>query len=757
MAPRSEKRSESKPKKSGETLPPPPVPSIGVVRFDDIVERLQARGRSFDEDFLQRVYVFSARMHKDQTRQSGEPYLTHPLSVAWILADLKFDEVCVAVGLLHDVLEDTLTTRETVDELFGPEVTELVDGVTKLARHEYVRRDDAQAETFRKMILASAKDIRVILVKLADRLHNMQTLEHLPPEARRRISRETLEIYAPIAHRLGMARVKGDLEDLAFYYLYPHQYAELHSKIEEKMQLGKEAIERIGHRLGKALSEAGLEAEISYRVKRYYSIYQKLRRQGIDISQLYDYLAFRVVTRDLRDTYGALGVVHQAWRPIPGRFKDYIAMPKPNLYQSLHTTLVGERGTPFEVQIRTREMDLVAEEGIAAHWHYKEGDDEPQESDPNILWLRQLLEWQKEVQDPRTFLTSLKIDLYPEEVYVFTPKGDVLSFPRGVTPIDFAYKIHSDLGHHCAAARVNGKLVPLRTELHNGDIVEVVSNPNRQPSRDWLNFVVTTRARSRIRHWLNTQQKRRAVEIGRRLLEKEARKYKVSQKRLLEGAALEQYLKDEGLSNLDEMLSRIGFGKLQARSAVQKLAGQELEEPTEEPSRLRQAVTRLLPGRGEGPILVRGHGDLLAYMAKCCNPLPGERIVGYITRGRGVSVHSVDCPNVKNLLYNPEREIEVRWAKEVDEVFEATVFLETEDQKGMLARLTQVVAEFKSNITSIGARTTETGQGLIEMKLEVRDRKHLAKILQGLEDTAGVLRVTRQMAASSPVHEAEAG
>lgn len=740
---------------SRDKSPPPPVPSIGVVRFDDILHRLEERGRVYDERFLRQVYVFSAQAHRDQTRRSGEPYLTHPLIVAYILADLKFDQTCVAVGLLHDVLEDTLTTRATLEETFGAEVAELVDGVTKLARHEYVRRDEAQAETFRKMILASAKDIRVILVKLADRLHNMQTLEHLEPEKRRRISRETLEIYAPIAHRLGMARVKGDLEDLAFYYLYPHQYAELHSRIEEKLKVGRESIASIRGRLEEALGAAGVDAEISYRVKRYYSIYQKLRRQGIDISQLYDYLAFRVVTRDLKDTYAALGVVHQAWRPIPGRFKDYIAMPKPNLYQSLHTTVVGESGQPFEVQIRTREMDLVAEEGIAAHWHYKEGADSPRQSDPNILWLRQLLEWQKEVQDPRTFLTSLKIDLYPEEVYLFTPKGEVLSFPRGVTPIDFAYKIHTDLGHQCSGARVNGRLVPLRTQLHNGDMVEILTNPSRHPSRDWLNFVATTRAKSKIRHWLNTQQKRRAVEIGRRLVEKEFRKYRLSPKKVFEGEALQLFLKEEGMANLDDLLSRLGFGKLQPRQVVERLAPEEVgAEPAEEPGRLRQAVTRLLPGgRGEGPIMVKGHGDLLAYMAKCCSPLPGEKIIGYITRGRGVSVHSVDCPNVKNLLYNPEREIEVRWAKELDEVFAATLFIETEDQKGMLAKLTQVVAEFKSNITNIGARTTETGHGLIEMKLEVRDRKHLLKILQGLRKTPGVLRVHRQMASTGPVRK----
>src|SRR5215218_8825265 len=498
-----------------------PVLPARATRVEDVFSTLSAHGRPFDPQLLGRVYEFSREMHKDQLRRSGEPYLIHPLNVAWLLADLNFDQTCVAVGLLHDVLEDTLTTREVLEKEFGNEICGLVDGVTKIGRHEYVRRDEAQAETFRKMILASAKDIRVIVVKLADRLHNMQTLEHLAAEARRRISRETLEIYSPIAHRLGMARVKGDLEDLAFFHLYPHQFAELNNRIAEKMKAGQSATERIRDRLAKGLEGAGIDAEISFRVKRYYSIYEKLRRQGIDISQLYDFLAFRIVTASLKDTYAGLGIVHQNWRPIPGRFKDYIAMPKPNLYQSLHTTVVGDQGQPFEVQIRTREMDIVAEEGIAAHWGYKEGKAAPLASDPNILWLRQLLEWQKEVQDPRTFLTTLKVDLYPDEVYVFTPKGEVFSFPRGATPLDFAYRVHTDLGHHCAGARLNGKLVPLRTPLGNGDMVEILTNPNRNPSRDWLTFVTTSRAKSKIRQWLNTQQKQRAMEIGRRLLDKE--------------------------------------------------------------------------------------------------------------------------------------------------------------------------------------------------------------------------------------------
>ncbi len=736
----------------------PPVPPPGVVRFEEVLSCISEHGRAVDPAFLRSVYDFSAEMHKDQTRRSGEPYMTHPLNVAWLLADLKFDQTCVAVGLLHDVLEDTLTDREVLEKEFGAEVTELVDGVTKIGRHEYVRRDEAQAETFRKMILASAKDIRVIVVKLADRLHNMETLEHMPAESRRRISRETLEIYAPIAHRLGMARVKGDLEDLAFFHLYPHQFAELYSKITEKMKVGQAATDRIRERLAKSLEAAGIDAEISFRVKRYYSIYEKLRRQGIDISQLYDFLAFRIVTGSLKDTYAALGIVHQNWRPIPGRFKDYIAMPKPNLYQSLHTTTVGDQGQPFEVQIRTRDMDLVAEEGIAAHWRYKEGKGEPLASDPNIVWLRQLLEWQKEVQDPRTFLTTLKVDLYPDEVYAFTPKGEVFSFPRGATPLDFAYRVHTDLGHHCAGSRVNGKLVPLRTPLQNGDMVEVLTNPSRTPSRDWLNLVVTSRAKSKIRQWLNTQQKQRAMEIGRRLFDKELRKYGLSLRKVTDSSDFAVYLQSEGLSKLEDLYSRIGFGKTEPRHVLERVVGQEkLAETPEKPGRLRQAVNtavnKILPfGGATGPITVKGHGDLLAYLAKCCNPLPGEEIVGYITRGRGVSVHRVDCPNVQNLLYNPEREIEVRWDQQKNDVYQVSLLIEVEDQQGMLARLTDAITRAGSNINSMEADTHETGRASISIVCQLRDRKHLDKLLKEVRAIAGVLRVNRRTSGGVGTH-----
>jgi GTP pyrophosphokinase len=725
-------------------LPAIPVPPRAEVRFDDIVACLQRNNRRCDPEFLRAVHDFSAHMHKDQVRRSGQPYLVHPLHVAFLLADLNFDQTCVAIGLLHDVLEDTLTTRDVLEAEFGAEIAELVDGVTKIGRHEYVRRDEAQAETFRKMILASTRDIRVILVKLADRLHNMQTLEHLAPEARRRISRETLEIYSPIAHRLGMARVRGDLEDLAFYHLYPLQFAELHSKIQQMVKVGQDATERIRERLVAGLEASGTKAEISFRVKRYYSIFEKLRRQGIDISQLYDYLAFRIVTNTAPEVYAALGIVHQIWRPIPGRFKDYIAMPKPNMYQSLHTTVVGERGQPFEVQIRTRDMDLVAEEGIAAHWRYKEGKE--QGEDRNIVWLRQLLEWQKEVQDPRTFLTTLKVDLYPDEVYAFTPKGAVYAFPRGATPLDFAYRVHTDLGHHCAGARINGRLVPLRTVIQNGDMIEIVSNPTRNPSRDWLNFVATSRAKSKIRQWLNTQQKQRAMEIGRRLFEKELRKYGLALKRVAEMPELEAYLQAEGLGKLEDLYVRLGFGKLEPRPVLARVMGEERLEATAEkpPSRLRQVVRRILPFGAPSPITVKGHGDMLAYLAKCCNPLPGEDIVGYVTRGRGVSVHAADCPNVKNLLYNPEREIEVKWDAVGGEIYEVSLRLETEDQKGLLAKLTDAISRAGSSIKQLGADTyAETARATISLVCQLRDQKQLEKLMRELRSVPGVIEVSR--------------
>jgi GTP pyrophosphokinase len=729
--------------------PSPPVAAPPTPDLPAIVARLEQQGRTVDRELFERAWSFSAAMHEGQTRRSGEPYLSHPASVAWLLADLRLDPTSVVVGLLHDVLEDTLTTREELERAFGTEVAELVDGVTKIGRHAYVRRDEAQAETFRKMILASARDIRVVLVKLADRLHNMMTLGAMSPESKRRIAQETLEIYAPIAHRLGMAKVKGDLEDLAFFYLYPLQFSTLAAQVQEKAKVGKRQTREIAEKLKESLVEAGVQAEISFRVKRYYSIFQKLRRQDIDVAELYDYLAYRIVTENLRDCYAALGVVHQNWRPIPGRFKDYIAMPKPNLYQSLHTTVLGRSGQPFEVQIRSREMDLVAEEGIAAHWRYKEGKAAPGAQDENVRWLRQLLEIQTDTSDPRTFLSSLKLDLYPDEVYLFTPKGDVFAFPRGATPLDFAYKIHTDLGQHCSGARVNGRLVPLRTVLRTGDVVEILTSANRRPSRDWLNFVVTSKAKTKIRHWLNVQQTEQAIEIGRRMLDKELHRLRVAQKELYSSAAFQELLQEQGLAKAEDLLARIGYGKATVAQVLERSLPAEKRETPPEPGRLQRAFRRLVDGRGVGPVLVKGENDLLFVLAQCCRPVPGEEIVGYVTRGRGISVHSIDCPNVRNLLYNPEREIEVAWAEERSDVYPVSLVLATEDRHGMLARLTDAIAKLNTNIRQIEADTERPGRGNIVVVVDVRDRAHLEKVRQALRNLPGVLEVSRRMTGSS--------
>ena len=713
-----------------------------AVGFDDVLARLSEGGREYDEAWLRGVHEFAAKAHAGQTRQSGEAYYNHPLQVAYLLAELKFDPSCVAVGLLHDVLEDTGATMEDLTETFGRELASLVDGVSKIGRHAYVRKDQVQAETFRKLILASARDIRVILVKIADRLHNMQTLEHLSDEKRGRIAQETLEIYAPLAHRLGMSRVRTELEDLSFFHLYPQQFADLQKQLRERVKLGRGTTRRIQERLSKELVAAGIEAEISSRVKGYHSIYRKLGRLGIDLPQLYDYLAFRIVTESTRDTYAALGIVHQTWRPIPGRFKDYIAVPKPNLYQSLHTTVVqGEGGQPFEVQIRTREMDTVAEDGIAAHWRYKEGRVSTAASDSNIRWLRQLLQWQRAEQEPRVFLENLKIDLYPEDVYVFSPKGDVYTFPRGATPLDFAYRVHTDLGHRCSGARINGKLVPLRTELCNGDIAEIQTSSNRVPSRDWLSMVKTSRARSKIRQWLNTQQKREAIDIGRKLFEQELRKLKLPSKTVLASEGLQELLEAEGLSRIDDLYSRIGFGKTQVKHVLRRiLESQQL--PTEaEPGALSRAVGKLFPP-SNAAVSVRGEGDLLASIARCCNPVPGEPIVGYVTRGRGISVHSEDCANVKNLLYHPEREIEVEWSMEGDTVYPVVLQVETLDQTGVLARLTEVIAKRDSNIRNIEASGLGGERATIEIVVEVRNQKQLAKLREAILGLPQVLQVT---------------
>ncbi len=723
---------------------PPPLRAPGGVGIADVARLLRENERACDEAWLGSAYDFAERSHRGQVRRSGDPYISHPLGVAYMLAELKFDQTSVAVGLLHDVLEDTGAAKKDLASTFGAEIADLVDGVSKIGRHEYVHSDEVQAETFRKLILASARDLRVIVVKLVDRLHNMLTLGHLEPDRRRRISRETLEIYAPLAHRLGMSRLQRVLEDRAFEHLHPHRYEEIRRQLDERVKGARRTTRKIAEQLGEALRAAEIEAEISHRVKGYYSIHQKLRRRQIELPDLFDYLAFRIITNDVKDTYAALGVVHQIWRPIPGRFKDYIAMPKPNLYQSLHTTVLGGAGQPFEVQIRTRAMDLLAEEGVAAHWRYKGGQLDTDEDDASIVWLRQLLEWQQEMPDPRTFLSALKIDLYRDEVYVFTPKGDVLPFPRGATPLDFAYRIHTELGQHCSGARVNGKLVPLRTELRNGDIVSIMTNPNREPSRDWLNFVATPRARSKIRQWINAEQKKRAIEVGRTVLASALRRYRASPRRVFESKEMAGFLAAEGYSGIDELFSRLGFGRGSVKPVLRAvLPAERLRRADQAPGRLRQAVNKVMP-RDQATLVVKGEDDMLAFLAGCCSPLPGEEITGFVTRGRGVSVHSVDCPNVKNLLYHPEREIRVEWARRNDSMFAVTLLIDTQDRPGVLARITEAIARHGCNIRHIESHAQGQGEAEIEVVLDVRNRKHLNRLQQTLEELAPIRGVRRR-------------
>ena len=721
-----------------------------MLRFEDILEKVESYHPRVDEALLRRAYVVSANAHRNQLRSSGEPYLVHPLNVAMILADLRLDEVSIATGLLHDVLEDTEMTKERLAELFGEDVAHLVDGVTKIGRYAFTSREAQQAETFRKMLLAMTDDLRVILVKLADRLHNMRTLEHLPDEKRRAVAAETMEIYAPLANRLGMGKMKGELEDLSFRFLHPEEHAQLGAAIDERLKMSAANVERIRRDLIEKMGAAGIEAEVTGRVKRFWSIRQKLRRQQIPLDQLYDILAFRILVETIPQCYSVLGIVHQAWRPLPGRIKDYIAMPKPNFYQALHTTLVPENAPPFEVQIRTREMDLIAEHGIAAHWKYKEGKLDPRADEASIGMVRQLLETTREISDPREFLTALRIDLYPDEVYTFSPKGAVFSFPRGATPIDFAYRIHTDVGHHCVGARVNGRLLPLRTPLENGDIVEIMTSPAAQPSRDWLGFAVTSRAKNKIRAFIHAAEKEKSIEIGRRLLEREMKKFKKSMPRLVEQRAFDPWLADFGVSKVEDLLADVGYGKILPRAIVAKLLpagteGIEASPPTSSRvATLRSAMRRVLPFGAAAGIRVKGENDLLASLAECCRPVPGDEIVGYVTRGRGVSVHATACPNVRNLLFDPAREIEVEWHSAKDSSFTVDLEIRTEDKPGMLARITQVISTAGSNIRSIEARTSRDGTATIEGSVTTRDRRHLEKLLVTLRGVPGVTEVRRR-------------
>jgi guanosine-3',5'-bis(diphosphate) 3'-pyrophosphohydrolase len=714
-----------------------------VRRIEDILERVQEYNPEVDLDLLRRAYIFSAREHRDQIRRSGEPYLIHPLEVAYILADLRLDSASIVSGFLHDVVEDTLTKIDTVAEYFGPDVAHIVSGVTKISKLEFSSTQEAEAENLRKMILAMVDDVRVILVKLADRLHNMRTLKYLEEPKRERIARETKEIYAPIANRLGMGRIKVELEDLAFQHMEPDLHEQLNTALDSKRKVSDEFIGEIGARLAAALEEAKVKAEITGRIKATYSIHRKMKAQKIGIDEVYDYIAFRILTNSVKDCYGALGIVHSIWRPVPGRIKDYIAMPKPNMYQSLHTSVMTGKGHPFEIQIRTHEMHRISEEGIAAHWQYKESEGLTGKEAERISWLRQILDWQQDLKDPRDFLEMVKIDLFPEEVYTFTPRGKVMSFSTGATPIDFAYAIHTEVGHQCVGAKVNGRIVPLKYQLRNGDIVEILTQPNRRPSRDWLGLAKSSRARSKIRAWLNANERASSTALGRDLTEREFRRYKRSVKHFSDDESLRQALDKLGFAELDDFYAAVGYGKATPQALLASLVPEDDLQVKKE-GVVSRVVNRAL-GRGAQAVKVSGMDDIMISLAKCCSPVRGEEILGYISRGKGVSVHSAHCSNVTQLMYDSERKIDVEWSTGKDGAvfFDVKLLLDVDNQQGILAKITSAIAEEKINIKHIDAQTFETADAKIEIVLSVTDRKQMERVMTRIRRIKGVHDVER--------------
>jgi len=725
---------------------------VGIRRSDrtlaKLIERVRATRPDVDVSIVERAWDYAEQAHHGQIRESGEPYFDHPAAVAFILADMDLDPNTIAAGLLHDVVEDTGKHYEELASSFGPEVAGLVDGVTKLSRMDFKTREEQQAESLRKMFVAMAKDIRVILIKLADRLHNMRTLRECQLDKQKRVAGETVEIYAPLAHRLGMWRIKWELEDLALRYLEPGVYYELVEKVATKRQEREGYIEEARQTLSAALEEIGVPAEIQGRPKHFYSIYQKMIKQGKDFSEIWDLMGLRVIVGTLRECYAVLGAVHSIWKPIPGRFKDYVAMPKSNMYQSLHTTVIGPRGEPLEIQIRTWEMHRTAEYGIAAHWRYKDGGVGGGDFEDKITWLRQILDWQKETHNGTEFVETLKVDLFSDEVYVFTPKGDVKTLPAGSTPIDFAYAVHTDIGNRCAGARVNGRMVPLGTLLATGDIVEIVTNKAQTgPSRDWLNIAKTSKAKGKIRQWFKEQRREESIERGKEMLERDLRRMghevhaNLKEERLAEAAHKFSY------QNADDLLASIGYGKLSAAMVVGKLVPEKAAEKSpesvfEEAARPLAGATR--PSRSTHGVVVRGIDGVLVRFARCCNPVPGDPIVGYITRGRGVSVHREDCPNISAMMGEDEgRQVDVSWDTGNATSYPVEIEMEASDSPGLLTGVMNAVLEMKAHVSAVNARTLRNRMALINMTVEINDVAHMNNVIGRLKRLQGVQNVHR--------------
>ncbi len=713
------------------------------LRINDLVEKVQAYHPAAEVDLIRRAYEFSAQMHKGQKRLSGEPFLTHPTAVAGIIADLKLDIPSIVGGLLHDTVEDTLTTLDEVKAIFGSEVSSLVDGVTKLSRINFTSHEEKQAENFRKMVLAMAKDVRVILIKLADRTHNMRTLGHLPAEKQIMTAQETLEIYAPLAHRLGIAWIKCELEDLALKYVHPEIYYQLKRNVAKRKVDREKYSNEVISVISQKLEAEGIDAEVAGRPKHFYSIYQKMESQNLLYDQIYDLVAFRIVVDTARECYETLGVVHSHWKPVPGRFKDYVALPKPNMYQSLHTTVIGPYGERVEIQIRTQEMHRVAEEGIAAHWRYKDGKAVQFNEIQRFSWLRQLLEWQQNLQDPQEFLHSIKEDLFSDEVYVFTPKGDLLSFPQGSTAIDFAYRIHSEVGQHCSGARVNGQLVPLKYILRSGDTVEIITTHQQTPSRDWLKLVKTPRAKSRIRNWMKSQQRERSVALGREILEGDLGRYQLEYASLRREGKIEAIAVELGAKDEETLLASVGYGKITPHQVLAKLVPPEkLDTGKKQPRSALERLFQLVSGQKRDlSVKVKGVEDVLVRFARCCHPLPGENIVGFITRGRGVMVHVASCPKV--LESDPHRKVEVSWQDDGQTLRAIKIDVSCVDRPGLLAAISAAITSSNVNIARAQVRTFPNQRALNSFEVMISNSDQLKRVLHNISKVKGVYKATR--------------
>jgi GTP diphosphokinase / guanosine-3',5'-bis(diphosphate) 3'-diphosphatase len=742
--------------------PGPPAPLTVEQKFDLLLKTVSANRPADDLDIIRKAWEFCLEQHAGQKRASGEPYVIHPLEVALVLAEMKMDSTAIAAGLLHDAVEDTPVTTDEIYEKFGEQVAHIVEGVTKLDKIEFANREDQQAENIRKMLLAMVSDVRVVIIKLADRLHNMRTLEHLKPERQAAIARETLDIYAPLAHRLGMGKLRGELEDYAFRYTDPVSYEHVSTELEKVRGEGEKFLRHVVKQMEERLKLHGIIARVEWRIKRLYSIQQKLQNQTIPLEQVYDLLAIRVITHTVQDCYAVFGLIHSMWQPVPGRIKDFIAMPRPNMYQSLHTTVIADGAHQFEVQIRTEEMHRVAEEGIAAHWKYKAGDSPVSAKDEQRLaWVRQLVDWQREMTDPNEFLSTLKIDLYPEEVYTFTPKGKVVVLPTDATPVDFAYAVHTEVGHTTTGAKVNGRMAPLRTKLKNGDIVEIFTQAGHSPSRDWLSFTKSTRARNKIKHWLTEHQRERAVEIGRKLLEREARKYKISLNAFSDADFI-RIAGEYGLGGPPELMAGLGFGKYSARQVLNKLkpGSTMAAEPEAEAAHagashgahgsidaMSDAVKRVYFGKGSESLQVEGQDDLLVYRARCCNPIRGEEIVGYVTRGKGVAVHARSCSNVQNLMYEADRRIQVEWSapegSEAVTTYPVRLTVICDDRPGLLKEMTAVIAADDTNIRNLDSRESGDGGAIVDFVVFTQNLTHLNKLVMDLRRIPGVREVQR--------------